>query len=257
MKWTKIVKKYYEFVITKFKVLKYQRCFKFRDVNLKYMYKSVEQSEVLAIVFSACTRPGLAARYNYVKTLDGMKCNRLYILDDFGEDKRGSYYLGKIPEFLEQQATISLIQKIIKDTTPKKILFCGSCKGGYAALNIGTRFENSVMIIGEPTYKIASEFRLDKNLMRHWMGQVTEEKISYLDNYLCNQLANNSYKENQRIELFYSLKDEYYEPHTMPLLQDLERNGYDFEKETSDFAAHADLGLYFADFLKKHVEVYL
>ena len=67
MKWTKIVKKYYEFVITKFKVLKYQRWFKFRDVNLKYMYKSVEQSEVLAIVFSACTRPGLAARYNTLK----------------------------------------------------------------------------------------------------------------------------------------------------------------------------------------------
>ncbi len=256
-KGTKIVKKYFEYVVTKWNVLRQQRSYRYQGVNLKYMYMPVRDSKVLAVVFSACTRTGLAARYNYVKSLSGINCNRLYILDDFGSDKRGSYYLGRLPEFKEQEATVALIHHIIHESKADKVLFCGSCKGGYGALNIGSRFENSVMIVGEPTYRIATEFAEAKGLMEYWMGDVTEDKKEYMDRYLSEQLKNNPYISGQRLHLFYSIRDEYYERHTKPLLTDLQEAGYTLEEEKAEFAAHADLSLYFPDFLKKWVRNYI
>lgn len=257
MKWLKVIKKYYEFFVTKLKVLRDQKQFEYGNTRLKYMFKPIEGAKTLVIVFSACTRAGVAARYNYVKTLDGTKSNRLYILDDFGPDGRGSYYLGHMPEFAEQEATIALVDKIIKETNPDKIVFCGSCKGGYGALNIGSRYSNSIMIIGEPTYRIATEFRAATDLMKYWMREITEENIALIDDYLENQLRNNQEKCSQKIYLFYSLRDEYFHSHSEPLVKTLKDNGYNVVIETSDFEAHADLGLYFPKFLKEHLREYI
>lgn len=251
------IRKYYEFITAKLSVLREQKVYKFQKVNLKYIYREDEQTDTLAIIFSACTRPGLKARYNYLRTLDGVCCNRLYILDDFGSDHRGSYYLGQMPEFKEEEAVLSLIQKVLRETNPKKLLFCGSCKGGYAALNFGSRFENSVMIIGEPTYRIATEFGLAEELLKYWMGTVTKKNIEYMDYYLEHQLRQNPYIHSQKIHFFYSEKDEYVNRHTNPLLDTLSDAGYDFEREPAQFSAHAELGLYYADYLKKKVLQYL
>ena len=257
MKLIKIIQKYYEYILTKLKVLTDQRIFRYDDINIKYMYKPRTESDILVIVFSACTRPGLSARYNYVKTLEGIPINRLFILDDFGEDGRGSYYLGNMPDFKEQKGTLALINKVIAETNPTKLLFCGSCKGGYAALNFGSRYKDSIMIVGEPTYRIATEFRLDEGLIRYWVGEATKEKIDYMDNYLTNMLKSNCFIESQKLFLFFSDRDEYYERHTKPLVQDLKKFGYKIQIETGQFEQHADLGLFFPAFLKNKIDACL
>ena len=53
------------------------------------------------IVFSSCTRKGIRARYNYVRTLKEVPCNKLFLLDDFASDHRGSFYLGSNMKFEE------------------------------------------------------------------------------------------------------------------------------------------------------------
>ncbi|MGN0403516.1 MAG: hypothetical protein ACI4HQ_14830 [Acetatifactor sp.] len=253
-KWVRKAKKIYEYTITKLHVLREQKHFQEGGTDLKYIYRSAAGAKNLVVVFSACTRPGLAARYNYMRTLEGICCNRLYLLDDFGPDGRGSYYLGRLPEFREQEAVLKLVQKVIDETNPEKLLFCGSCKGGYGALNIGSRFRDAIMIIGEPTYRIATEFGPDEGLMRYWMGEITEPKIAFMDNYLSGQLRSNPYIAGQKVYLFYSVKDEYYERHTKPLLKDLEESGYRLEKEEAEFTAHSELSLYFPDFLISNVK---
>lgn len=255
-KGVKVVKKYVEYVLTKASVLRQQRTFRYQGVNLKYMYMPLPDTKVLTVVFSACTRKGLPARYNYVKSLAEMKCNRLYLLDDFGVDKRGSFYLGRMPEWKEQEAAIALIKNVIAKVKPEKVLFCGSCKGGYGALNIGSRFQNAIMIVGEPAYRIATEFSQAKELLQYWMGDISDAKKGYMDDYLSEQLKQNPYIPGQRIHLFYSIRDEYYETHTKPLLQDLQERGYWLEEEKSEFKAHSELSLYFPDFLKTWVRYY-
>ena len=84
----RIIRKYYEFLVTKFKILHEQKIFGYENVKVKYMLKEDDEADTLIIVFSACTRKGLKARYNYVKTLDGIPSNRLYILDYYAKNQR-------------------------------------------------------------------------------------------------------------------------------------------------------------------------
>ena len=72
---------------------------------------------------AACTRVGIPARYNYIRTLDNIEVNRLYILDDEGDDQRGSYYLGQYPEFYTEKAVIELITKVTDKYTQKSISY--------------------------------------------------------------------------------------------------------------------------------------
>mgnify|MGYP003302966183 CR=1 FL=1 len=150
----KIIRKYVEFIVTKIRIIWEQRIFFHDDVKVKYILKKKKGVDFLVIVFSACTRNGLKARYNYVKTLNNMKCNRLYILDDYAKDQRGSYYIGRDFKFNEEVAVEALIRKVISDIQPQKVIFCGSSKGGYAALNFGMKFPNSYMLVGNIFWQI-------------------------------------------------------------------------------------------------------
>lgn len=252
----KIVRKYVEYIYTKFKILREQRTFSYEGVKVKYILKKKEEADTLAIVFSACTRKGLRARYNYVKTLDGFKCNRLYILDDFAEDHRGSYYIGEEFKFNEEEATRALIRKIIKETNPKKTVFCGSSKGGYAALNFGTEVAGAKMIVGAPQYFLTSYLLKSENLytLQHILGERNEEKDSVLEFYLRNKLLNNDNIESQSIYLHFSDKEHTYEEHIEHMLKDMEAKGYRVEKDVANYTNHSDISYYFPDFLKKHMQ---
>ena len=50
--------------------------------NINYLLERNNKSKDLIIVFSACTKKGQRARYNYIRTLDKIKSNKLFILDD-------------------------------------------------------------------------------------------------------------------------------------------------------------------------------
>ena len=97
-----------------------QRIYSGKKYNIKYLFEEKKGSKDLLIVFTACTKVGQKARYNYIKTLEEFKCNKLFILDDFGFDERGAYYLGKDRDFAIEKDVESLINDICKKIEPKK-----------------------------------------------------------------------------------------------------------------------------------------
>ena len=97
-------KKYLEYIHTKLILQIRQKKYNSNGVSLKYMLEEAN-SPVLVVVFSAFTRKGLKARYNYVRTLKDIPQNKLFILDDFAKDRRGAYYIGHNMEFDEEKAT--------------------------------------------------------------------------------------------------------------------------------------------------------
>ena len=103
--------------------------------NINYLLERNNKSKDLIIVFSACTKKGQRARYNYIRTLDKIKSNKLFILDDFGFDGRGAYYLGKDNDFMIERS--NLIYKIREEINPEKEIYIGSSKGGYSTLYFG------------------------------------------------------------------------------------------------------------------------
>lgn len=249
-------KKYIEFFITKIRVIKEQKTFRYGEVSRRYIFKEEKNAKELVVVFSACTRKGIRARYNYVRTLNDIPCSRLYILDDTAADHRGGYYLGHNCNFKEEEATQKLIEKIIQKTAARKVLFCGSSKGGYAALNIGASFENSYMIVGAPQYYLASYLEESRNFdtLRHIIGEKTEEKYKMLQYYLKNKLANNPYVGTQKVYIHYSDQEHTYEEHVKDLLKDMKEAGYVVEEDVADYKEHSDISYYYPDFLRNKVK---
>ena len=255
MKLGKKINKYVEYITTKIRLIKEQKTFEYNKVNMKYILKEEKNAKVLVVVFSACTRKGLKARYNYMRTLDGFNCHRLYILDDAARDGRGCYYLGKNCEFGEEKATIELIKNKAGELNVEKILFCGSSKGGYAALNIGLQFENAHIIVGGPQYYLASYLKEHKNFdtYDYIMGEETEEKIELIEHYLENRIKCNKYVNSQMVDIHYSNKEHTYGEHVVHILNNMKSCGYDVREDVADYENHSEISYYFPDFLKKKV----
>lgn len=127
------VNKIIDILKTKIYMIFKQKEYKGDKYNIKYVFEN-NNSDKLLIVFTACTKKGQKARYNYIRTVENYKINKLFILDDFGFDNRGAYYLGKDKDFKIQEDVRSLISKVVKDFNIKDEVYIGSSKGGYAAL---------------------------------------------------------------------------------------------------------------------------
>ena len=78
-KFRKKIKKLWEYFLTKLRLARDQKKFRAEGVTIKYLLDRAP-SEDLIIVFSSCTRKGIRARYNYVRTLKSVACNKLFLL---------------------------------------------------------------------------------------------------------------------------------------------------------------------------------
>ena len=248
----KILRKYYEFFLTKIKILFEQKQFKYGDTTLKYMIKKSHSSK-LVVVFSACTRKGLRARYNYVRTLRNIDYNQLFILDDFAADHRGGYYIGSNFKFNDEKATIALIKKIQNELDIKETVYCGSSKGGWAALNIGLQFDKSTIIVGGPQYFLADYLLKSGNVdtLNYIIGEKNEQKLAKLNNYLKEKFENNTYIDSQKIYMHYSNKEHTYEEHIKDMLKDLHSMHYNVIEDIGNYECHSDISYHFPDFLLK------
>lgn len=258
MSWGKIQKivfKYIEFFLTKLKILFEQKVYEHDGVKVKYLFKENKKSDILVIVFSACTRQGIKARYNYVKTLEGTKCSRLHILDDYAADGRGSYYLGVNFTFSEEKATDALIDAMIAMSTPRIVVFCGSSKGGYAALNFGLKRENAYIIAGGPQYFLADYLKGpgENCTYRHIVGEDSEEKTRVINTYLQERIRNNPFIATQKIYIHYSTCEHTYSEHIYSMLEELKSSGYRVEEDVESYTNHSDISYFFPDYLKKTI----
>ena len=245
----KKIKKYLEYISTKVEKVLSEKRFSYNNVRLKYIYKKNKKSKVLIVVFSACTRKGIKARYNYMRTLKKIEDNKLFILDDFGEDKRGAYYLGKNLDNSIEKACVKLIEKIMKEQKIEKIICVGSSKGGWAAINIGLNFENVNFIIGAPQYLLGNYLKSPYlvKCREYVMGDIDDEKIEYLNQYLRKKIA---MKINQSVfYLHYSNMEHTYEDHVKYLISDIKQYDYKLIEEKKDYKNHDEVALYFPDFL--------
>lgn len=250
----KKISKYVEFMTTKVKLIISQKKFTENNVTYKYIFKKKSENELI-VICSSCTRKGIKARYNYMRTLNGVKASQLYILDDFAKDHRGSYYMGSDCRFDEEKVVIDLIKSFAEKYGTNKLIFCGSSKGGYASLNLGLCFPNAQMIVGGPQYFLGDYLVASGNdiTLEHIIGDKTPEKIKLLNEHLKKKIENNKYKDTQKIHIHFSDKEHTYEEHIKYLMEALMNNGYNVERDIASYANHSDISYYFPEFLIKTV----
>ena len=233
-----------------------QRRYRGFSCELKYMYHNCPRSDALIVVFSGCTGPGIPARYNYMRTLKDVPCSKLFILDDFGLDRRGGYYLGAYPEFLFEKATMALIEETVTRHGIKTCYFAGSSKGGWAALNFGVKLRLPVkkhVIIGAPQYWLGQYLYHPANRIT-FDGICGEQEeacvIAALDDYLPAAIRAGSTDGNRpEVYLHYSSCEHTYDAHIVHLIAALKENGYSLAEDAGCYTDHAAVAAHYPPFL--------
>lgn len=213
--------------------------------------------DALIIVFSAYNNE--KPLYNYIRTLKTVKACRIYIKDDFASNKKGSYYLGEKGKHNVEKTVIELIRYQIKKkglSTDPKLIFVGSSKGGYAALNFAAEFDNSYAIVGAPQYLLGRHLNEEffYPMLEDIIGERTVEKIEDLDNHIRHKYLQSPIKQNQSIYLQYSDKEYTFEKHIAYLIEDLKKTNIDVHYECLNYVDHGDVHKYFPSYLSRSIE---
>ncbi len=222
--------------------------------KIKYIYEKHKNSNLLVVVFSGFSASNEPARFNYVRTLLPVKVNKLFILDDFGYENRGSYYLiGRNGDENLQNEICSLIAACREN---RKLVTAGSSKGGTAAILYGLRCNADAVVAGAPQYHLGTYLAQPNHLkiLEGICADVSEESIHKLNALLPNQIERSD-STNVSFFLHCSPREHTYEDHVKDLLTDLKaRNHAVYEDLDDSYADHAMVGRYFSDYLCRILE---
>lgn len=159
-------------------------------------------------------------------------------------------------QFNEEKATIALIDKMIAESKAQKVMFCGSSKGGWAALNFGLQYQHSYMICGGPQYYLGSYLGSSEAnpTLVHIIGAYSKEKVAVLDHYLENRIKEDSYADSQTVYIHYSDREHTYREHICFLMKALQEKGIRVECDVAAYENNSDISLYFPQFLVRSVQ---
>lgn len=243
---------------TRFFQLRHERVFSGENTRLKYMFFPMEQGKpdaanILLVGFQGCHDK--EARYNYVRTCSALNIHRLFIKDDFAPNGRGSYYVGEKGQYNVERLVHAMVRHFKEELQPDLVVFMGSSKGGYGAINCGIEFENAVIVAGAPQYRLGTY--LDKPANRpnliDIIGDYTAENIAVLDRRLEEKIKSNPYATTQTIYLHYSDVEHTYEKHIRDLREDLIASGMIYFEDVADYSEHGEVGKHFPSYLVKTI----
>ena len=224
------------------------------NILIKYVYKNsiYTSSNKLIISFSAFSTKGNKPQYSYMRTLEGIDINQLFVLDD--KNDRGSYYLGEYPDFQIEKATTSLIECILKthDINKENVMCIGSSKGGWAALYYAIKLGLGYAVVGEPQIFLASYLLHAKayDVLEYISGKsICNNEI--LDNILFDSAkARKAEGDNIPNILIHAGRNGYhYKEHIEPFLNYAKEMGIEIDTDLEDYSEHNDLIKYYPSLL--------
>lgn len=240
-------------IVAKKKIRRYEQVFHYGDHVLKYCYVPCKNTEVLAVIFSGFPAEGKPAAYNMVSSFNGLKVNRLFVLDNFGFQKRGAYYMSENGDFYVRDMVLALLRQF----PSKKRVFLGSSKGGTAAVYFGLLNGADEIIAGAPQLFLGG-YLTDKQshipILDAMAGDHTPESIDKYNCIVPDVIKSASNCEKTRVLLHYSKLEHTYQAHILPMIELLEQYGYSVEHDEEQYLEHADVAKYFPSLCKKRLQ---
>ncbi len=225
-----------------------EKIFYYKNEEIKYIYKKAtfSQSDKLVIVFSAFSTNGAPPQYSYLRTLEGIDINQLFILDG---GKRGTYYLGNAPDFDYEKGTIKLIENILTENQIEEsnVMCIGSSKGGWAALYFGIKFNVQKIVVGEPQIYIG-KYLVGTDVLDEICNNETSIYFDYVDNMLLNLIKDtNTLPE---IIIHAGKKGDHYKYHILPIMKYLKGQ---VKLDLENYAEHNELIKFFPKLLLNEI----
>lgn len=256
------LKKLNGYIFAKSQQLLHQKVYSSKGNTYNYLLYPGKgaNKQTLVIVFSSCTRAGIPARYNYVRTLRGSNYTRLFILDDKGPGRRGDYYLGNSQNIFESfDSLIELVDEVKSRFEIKRSVYCGSSKGGWASLYYGLRDPGAIVIAGAPQlylgkYLLSEYEKPDGNHdLLPYMANDPEniEILALLDNLIPKAIDSLQSPSDVTVYLNFSSLEHTFNDHIKDLIDMLKSKGVRYEMKVDSYTSHSDISKYFPEFLLK------
>ena len=212
--------------------------------RLKYLFQK-HDSNTLIVVFSGFDVKPL---YTYVRTLLQIKCDKMFILDDFG--CRGSYYWYENGDDKPMRLVKSLITTKLNEGKYKRLITLGTSKGGTCAIYFGLMFGACDIYAGSCQYRIGTYLRSDEPVFKAMMGiDASDKERDHLDKQMPRMLSLHQHSPS-KIHLFYSKDEHTYQDDIQFLISDLDKYNITHEDTISHFTNHGDVGKYFSPWIK-------
>ena len=225
--------------------------------KIHYLFYPKRRCKTLAVIFQAYDPAG--PRYNYITTLKGIPASRLYIKDDFLQPT-GDFYLGKNGTYSVEAGVHQLIEKTIQSIgagEDVRLIFIGSSKGGYAAVNFGIAYPNSTMIVAAPMYYLGTYLHKGAHFnpaLEDIVGApVTEDKIQKLNERLPGKVKANPSGKTQRAYIHCGEKDSNY-AFVRNMEADMRDTGMEVAFDIGNYDVHENLKLTFPKYLTETLE---
>jgi len=226
------------------------------EVDVTYLFKkSYRKTNGLVIIFSAFPSKGQPPMYNYIRTLSGIDCNKLFILDRFGDDDYASYYLCENREFAIERSVIALINTLVKENDIKHIISGGSSKGGAASLYYGIKYGFDNIVVASPQYLLGN-FLLKEDKGRQdsaifMAGGNDRRSRKYLNAIIPSTIEETPHKPHIFIHL--GRYEAHYKDHVKPLIKKLDKAQMKYTLDLGEYSRHNDVMKYFPKLFHDHV----
>lgn len=243
-------------------ILLHQRKYKMSNgKKIKFLFIKKSSNELI-VSFSGFPGKGKKAKYNYFRTLKNIKKNQLYILDDFGYESAGSYYLGEKGEYFLENEIPKLIRLITEKNNINITYFIGTSKGGWASLYYGIKLNSNYILSGAPQYYIGEYLKKNEYHLKILNGIIGNEsekvRIEQLNKKLKNTIENTDISDIKFI-IHYSKNEPTYEEGIKEMLLDFKKKKANLVENIEYYSDHAEVGKYFkkllSDFFKEEKKI--
>lgn len=219
------------------------------ELDLHYIFRGGGETEKLIVSFSGFAGIYQRGKYNYIRSLSKSKHCRLFIRDDFGFQKVGSYYLGDNCTVYKHSGVEKLIQQI-GNFSDRETVFIGSSKGGTSALFYGILMGANKIVIGSPQYRVGRY--LQKNeYHKEILNSIIDEPHGFNVDWL-NSMIDYAMDKNQytgKVIIVYSSKEDGYLEDILPLIRSIKAHGIEIECYDELFQDHSQIGMFFSKYL--------
>jgi hypothetical protein len=216
------------------------------------LLRPAKPSNRLAVVFSGIRpTPG----YTYIRTLQTLDANLLFILDDVGPEiegvgRPGSWYLGPDRAFKFEDDVMALIRHVCEslEVPMSGVVSGGSSKGGYASLYYAFKYGFGAVVVGGAQtrlgqYLLGGKFKPVADFIAGGRG---DAERAWLNSLLFDAIANSTASPEVRAHI--GLGDRHFLHHLLPLVNELADHGHSLRLECLSYTSHNNLGLYFPGF---------
>ncbi|MEH7419561.1 heparinase II/III family protein, partial [Neobacillus drentensis] len=178
-----------------------------------------EYRDYLLVVFSGHdeNRP----LYSYRRFLSDIDCNKLFILDNYGYESKGCWYLGENMDFLVEKSVKDLIGTVQEkyNISHENVILGGSSKGGFSSIYFGMKYHYGHIIAAAPQVFLSKYFSKYSReyLLEGICGEITEDKRKIIDNLIIDETPTS----NQKFYFYCGCKDSHLNDHLLPLIKNM------------------------------------